>query len=313
MKKIFPLLFLLLLASCAKESPISSTSMSAPNPEESVSPSSKQAEDKGEEVDVFVFMGQSNMAGRGDKEKATPCPEGHGYEFRAISDPSKLYDLEEPFGVNENDSHINDGTKKTGSLVSSFCEAYYQIRNVPIIGVSASQGGTSSAQWQPGGGMVEEAASRLSDCLDYLYSLDDLSIAHIEMVWLQGENDAGNAVSYEKYKNNLQNIVDVMKDAGVEHCFTIQIGPYMASESQEKHDLYEIFHQNQIKMAEEMEDVDLCSIKLSGVPESMMHDKNHFCQEAYNIVGLDAGANVAEYLEEGAMPELLPFQEGDAS
>ena len=313
MKKIFPLLFLLLLSSCAKESPVSSSSMSAPNPEESLSPSSSQAEDKDKEVDVFVFMGQSNMAGRGDKEKATPCPEGHGYEFRAISDPSKLYGLEEPFGVNENNSHINDGTKKTGSLVSSFCEAYYQIRNVPIIGVSASQGGTSSTQWQPGGGMVEEAASRLSDCLDYLYSLDDLSIAHIEMVWLQGENDAGNAVSYETYKNNLQNIVDVMKDAGLAHCFTIQIGPYMASESQEKHDLYKIFHQNQIKMAEEMEDVDLCSIKLSGVPESMMHDKNHFYQEAYNIVGLDAGANVAKYLEEGAMPELLPFQEGDAS
>ncbi|MBQ2494083.1 MAG: hypothetical protein II520_02475 [Bacilli bacterium] len=124
MKKMFPLFFLLLLASCAKESPVSSSSMSIPNPEESVSPSSNQAEDKEKEVDVFVFMGQSNMAGRGDKEKATHCPKGHGYEFRAVSDPSKLYDLEEPFGVNENDSHINDGTKKTGSLVSSFCEAY---------------------------------------------------------------------------------------------------------------------------------------------------------------------------------------------
>ena len=305
------LLFTLpLLFSCS--TPIASSSLTSIDSPSSVpTVSSAQAEEN--VVDVFVFMGQSNMAGRGDKEKATPCPEGHGYEFRAISDPSKLYDLEEPFGVNENNSHINDGTKKTGSLVSSFCEAYYQIRNVPIIGVSASQGGTSSTQWQPGGGMVEEAASRLSDCLDYLYSLDDLSIAHIEMVWLQGENDAGNAVSYETYKNNLQNIVNVMKDAGVEHCFTIQIGPYMASESQEKHDLYEIFHQNQIKMAEEMEDVDLCSIKLSGVPESMMHDKNHFYQEAYNIVGLDAGANVAKYLEEGEMPELLPFQEGKAS
>ena len=167
MKKVFPLFFLLLLASCAKESP-ASASMKTSSQEESISPSSNQAEDKEKEVDVFVFMGQSNMAGRGDKEKATHCPEGHGYEFRAVSDPSKLYDLEEPFGVNENNSHINDGTKKTGSLVSSFCEAYYQIRNVPIIGVSASQGGTSSTQWQPGGGMVEEAASRLSDCLNYL-------------------------------------------------------------------------------------------------------------------------------------------------
>lgn len=263
------------------------------------------------EVDVFVFMGQSNMAGRGDREKSIVCGKGHGYEFRPVSDPGILHDIEEPFGVNENNQGINDGTKKTGSLVSAFVESYYQLTGVPIIGISASQGGTSSSQWQPGGGKLEEAENRLSSCLDYLYSLDDLSVRHIEMVWLQGENDAGNQVPYATYKQNLQNIVDGMKEKGVEHCFTIQIGPYMASESQEKHDLYETFHAYQIRMAGEMEDVDLCSIKLSGVPESMMHDHNHFYQEAYNIVGMDAGRNVASYLLEGTMPELTPYSEAD--
>ena len=306
--RILPLLALM-LASCASNVQSEAHSPTLSSPVSSEPPISSASENTGNEVDVFVFMGQSNMAGRGDKEKATVCQKGHGYEFRAVTDPTRLYDIEEPFGVNENNDHINDGTKKSGSLVSAFCEAYYAVRGVPIIGISASQGGTSSDQWQPGKGKVDEAASRLSDCLNYLYSLDDISIAHIEMVWLQGENDAGNAVPYETYKSNLQNIVDVMKDAGVEHCFTIQIGPYMASESQEKHDLYTIFHANQVKMAAEMDDVDLCSIKLSGMPESMMHDKNHFYQEAYNIVGNDAGHNVATYLEEGEMPELIPLLE----
>ena len=263
------------------------------------------------EVDVFVFMGQSNMAGRGDREKSIVCGKGHGYEYCSVSDPGTLHDIEEPFGVNENNLGINDGSKKTGSLVSSFVESYYQITGVPIVGISASQGGTSSSQWQPGGGKLEEAENRLSSCLDYLYSLDELSIRHIEMVWLQGENDAGNEVPYETYKNNLQNIVDGMKGKGVEHCFSIQIGPYMASESEQKHALYETFHAYQVQMAGEMEDVDLCSIKLSGVPESMMHDKNHFYQEAYNIVGTDAGKNVAAYMLEGTMPELIPYSEAD--
>ena len=57
--------------------------------------------------DLFLFMGQSNMAGRGISnnnwpEKPPALISGAGFEFRAISDPSKLYPIEEPFGVNEN-------------------------------------------------------------------------------------------------------------------------------------------------------------------------------------------------------------------
>ncbi len=45
--------------------------------------------------DLFLFMGQSNMAGRGVtnekwQQKAPKLIEGAGVEFRAISDPAKL-------------------------------------------------------------------------------------------------------------------------------------------------------------------------------------------------------------------------------
>ena len=42
------------------------------------------------------------------------CQSGHGYEFRAISDPAKLYDVREPFGVNENNaaSGVNELVQK---------------------------------------------------------------------------------------------------------------------------------------------------------------------------------------------------------
>ena len=35
-------------------------------------------------ADVFVFMGQSNMAGRGEAADAIDCEWGHGYEYRAV-------------------------------------------------------------------------------------------------------------------------------------------------------------------------------------------------------------------------------------
>ncbi len=58
------------------------------------------------ECELFLFAGQSNMAGRGITsprfpEKAPECLAGAGYEFRAISDPTRLYPLEEPFGAAE--------------------------------------------------------------------------------------------------------------------------------------------------------------------------------------------------------------------
>ena len=100
-------------------------------------------------VDLFLFMGQSNMAGRGivSEKWAQPAPqimEGAGYEYRAISAPDKLYPLTEPFGRQENaEDGINDGNMKTGSLVTAFVNACYQKTGVPIVGVSASKGGSS--------------------------------------------------------------------------------------------------------------------------------------------------------------------------
>ncbi|MFK3936206.1 sialate O-acetylesterase [Alkalihalobacillus sp. NPDC078783] len=94
-------------------------------------------------VDLVLFMGQSNIAGRGVAEDAPRVAEGHGFEFRAITDPTRLYPVTEPFGVNENkDDGITEETK-TGSLVSAFINEYYSITKVPIVAVSASKGGSS--------------------------------------------------------------------------------------------------------------------------------------------------------------------------
>jgi len=80
--------------------------------------------------DLFLFMGQSNMAGRGISnekwvQKSPEIIEGAGYEFRAVSDPERLYKINEPFGVNENNTEgIWEPGLKTGSMVTSFINAY---------------------------------------------------------------------------------------------------------------------------------------------------------------------------------------------
>lgn len=125
-------------------------------------------------VDLFLFMGQSNMAGRGivSEKWAQPAPqimEGAGYEYRAISAPDKLYPLTEPFGRQENaEDGINDGNMKTGSLVTAFVNACYQKTGVPIVGVSASKGGSSILQWQPGTPYLSDTLRRLAKARRFL-------------------------------------------------------------------------------------------------------------------------------------------------
>lgn len=266
-------------------------------------------------ADVIVFMGQSNMGGRGSAEEAVRVGAGHGFEFRAVTDPTTLHPTAEPFGENENNDGISDITgtrnKKTGGLVSAFTEAYYKKTGVPVIGVSASQGGTNSGEWQPGNGLVEEAKSRLELCVNYMYSQDEYELRHIFMVWLQGESDAGNGVQYDEYDRNMRNIVNVMKSGGVEHCYVIAIGTYMESIDNVKYKQYIRFGETQAQMCENNDDMTLVSKKLAGMPESMMHLNNHYRQPAYNIVGNDAGLNTAEHVLTGKAPECRAYVDGE--
>ena len=71
-------------------------------------------------VDLVMFMGQSNMSGTGGNAAYAPeVKEGHGYEFRAISDPTRLYPIKEPFGINENAAISDAAVGKKGSMANS--------------------------------------------------------------------------------------------------------------------------------------------------------------------------------------------------
>ena len=73
------------------------------------------------EYDLFLFCGQSNMAGRGITseewpEEAPSITPGAGLEYRAISDPECLHPVQEPFGAEENNPEgIYEPGMKTGN------------------------------------------------------------------------------------------------------------------------------------------------------------------------------------------------------
>ncbi len=251
-------------------------------------------------VDLFLFMGQSNMAGRGIvndtwPEEAPKVLEEAGYEYRAVSDPGRLCPLEEPFGCLENrDGGIHDGMMKTGSMVSSFVNAYYEKTKTSVVGVSASKGGSSILEWQPGTAYLSDARSRLEDAKEFLGS-HGYEIRHIFMLWCQGETDGDHRMTAGDYQMYFSRMWDVMKEGGVERCFLVRIGNYNGDQDISYEEIMEA--QNQLPGI--FQDVILVSECLAGMKErGLMKDFFHYYQKAYNEAGKEAGENTAEYVLE---------------
>lgn len=116
-------------------------------------------------VDLLLFMGQSNMAGRGNAMLAPAVTPGRGVEYRAVTAPEQLVPLREPFGVEENDpAGVSEPGMKTGSMVSSFVNACTEKTGVPIVGVSCAKGGSAIAEWMPGTPYYQDALRRARRC-----------------------------------------------------------------------------------------------------------------------------------------------------
>ena len=254
-------------------------------------------------VDLVVFMGQSNMAGRGVASEAPIVPDGHGYEFRAVSDPTKLYKISEPFGVNENRGVLSEQIK-TGSLVSAFAESYYQYTGVPIVGVSAAQGGKSITFWESDGEAVAETIARYNAAKAYLDE-NGYTVRHSFMVWLQGEADGYSGMSGDTYKTKLTELFITMNKHGIEKAMIIRIGDRQNSET-----IHDEIIRAQTELCAQSDDFVLISGKLAAIPLNEMKDNAHFKQYQYNEVGEDAGKNMAYYVNTGMEPYFYDYELG---
>lgn len=258
-------------------------------------------------VDLAIFIGQSNMAGRGivtdeHPEPAPIVPEGHGYEFKAISEPTRLYRIVEPFGVDENndESGVSE-TKKTGSMVAAFANSYYEYTNVPIVGVSCSKGGTSLDFWKVGGAPLNDAIARHNRAKEWL-AQNGYTVRKDFMVWCQGESDAANGTSDENYISGLKSIIETMMGEGIEKCFIVRIGRYAGTEKD-----YDGMIALQTDFCKGYENAVLVSTDFAAMTD-LLKDEQHYVQKGYNITGSHAGIHTAYFIENGVPPFMYdPF------
>ena len=243
-------------------------------------------------VDLFIFMGQSNMAGRGDATLAPIVTPGMGFEYRAVTAPDCLSPLQEPFGVNENDpAGVNEPGMKTGSMVSSFVNAYTAKTGVPIVGVSCAKGGSAIAEWMPGTPYYQDALRRVRQCRRWLAD-NGFTVRHSAMVWCQGCTDGDLHTSKAIYKLDTDRMLhEFLSDAKLETCFIIQIG-----NQRDDPMLYQPIQQAQEELAAAYDDIVLVSRKFKTfAAKGLMKDQFHYKQPAYNAVGEEAGSKAAAF------------------
>ena len=250
-----------------------------------------------ETVDLMIFAGQSNMSGKGDAKEAPEVEKG--YEFRAISDPTGLYNITEPFGINE---FCHDGAndfwekqmmlRKRGSLVSSFANTYYQMTGVPIVAVSCSEGASKVSDWLSGQGNHDDLMNRYRLAREYLDNSEAFNIRYIYLVWCQGESDGDAGISGELYYEELKQFSDEFFDNDMIDAFmVIQTGTYG-----ENGNIYEEIRNAQKRFCDENDRcVMLSEIAKFFYEDGKMCDNYHYNQAGYNELGKDAGFAAARY------------------
>lgn len=255
----------------------------------------------GHTFDLFMFMGQSNMAGRGitSERWPQPAPEpdaGIGYEYRAISDPGHLHPIHEPFGVNENNPHgIFEPGMKTGSMVTAFANAYVATTGTPILGVSAAKGGSSITQWEGRPGDFLADAIERCDAAQRFAAQHGITLRHRYMLWCQGETDGDLGTDLEEYKQRFRSLLAQMREHGIELCFLITIGEYNGSAGTD----YAPVRATQLELASELDNVRLVNDDLHTMrARGLMKDDFHYYQQAYNEVGTAAGEATARIVND---------------
>lgn len=242
-------------------------------------------------VDLIMFMGQSNMSGTGGNAKYAPeVPEGHGYEFRAISDPTRLYPIEEPFGLYENTpGAIEDmPIAKNGSLVSAFANKYYELTGVPVVAVSASSGGRDTDYWMSKK-VVDDFSERQKRAQVWLES-NDYYIRKQYVIWLQGESDAEDGLTTEQYNQNMDNIIRPLFIGGVQKVFMITPGRTLTGKY-----FYDSIVYAQINMCRDSGYYALATTVLNSVSTEYMVDEFHYNQSVLNVTGSEAAESAAYY------------------
>lgn len=240
-------------------------------------------------VDLIVFAGQSNMTGRGNADSAPKLIDGAGYESKTVTEKGKLYVLKEPFGLKQDRGSLDDSGLRTGSMVTSFVNAYYTKTKIPVVAVSATIAGSGCVSWSEV--HYKETAARLKQAKKEL-KRRGIQIDNCYLVYMQGENDGFAKTGQKFYTKKLTTMFNrLKKSCDIEKCLLVRIGKYTKDPG-----LYDDIIKAQTDLCKTNKNFVLVSTKAASLKKSYyQEDGIHLTQRGLNILGKEAGNNAASY------------------
>lgn len=250
-----------------------------------------------EKYSLVIFMGQSNMLGQSESAGTATSLTDEGYQFKSITDPTRLYVASEPFGNGESNSSMT--CIGSGGMVTSIMKAYNEKTGNKLIGVMSAVKGSGIDEWQPDGDYLTETIRRLSVTKTWL-SDNGYELDHVYGVWCQGEHEAIGEADGPAYIESFSNVWNALKAAGVEKCFLVRIG---YAESTSTNDGFSAIMNAQNSICKNDPDCIMASTRLSTMQgRGECATTYHYTQTAYNEVGFDVGYNIAYYELTGKDP-----------
>ena len=271
-----------------------------PNEEQGERP--EEIKPEASSVDVIFFMGQSNMSGKGGDAKLAPdVLTNAGEEFRAYSNPTKLYPISEPFGKAEDNPNglrelSEDG--KSGSMVSSFVNEYYELTGHKVIAVSIAAGGVAMDLWNSA--FYEDVAARIENTLDFVNN-NDINVGKYYVVWMQGESDEGREVSREVYTDEFEKFFGRICEYGIDEVFVIMHCSGVYSNG------YMGITDAQMKLCNDNPKYCLATTVLRGIGDDCYEDTIHVNQHTLNLVGIESAKAAAYYTNTGRKPVIYNY------
>ena len=226
------------------------------------------------DIDAFMMMGQSNMAGRGRLGEVRPIDNPNCLMYRM----SSWLKLQEPVNI---DGAFGNEYSPGVSIAGSFCEEYYNAFNKKCGVVPCAKGGTRICEWQPGEPLFENAL------LQAKFSMRGANLKGI--LWHQGEGDLARA-NADKYYENFYNMITTFRNSLNMPNLPVFVGEISENISENwniKKDMTVYFNK---KLVELVEKIDNCYlVKASDLP--LKFDGLHFTASSLRTLGV-------RYLEE---------------
>ena len=173
--------------------------------------------DAGKDLDSFLLIGQSNMAGRGDFNEVEDIENPNCYMFRM----GRWLTMSEPINV---DRQIFKAYTHSGiCLGASFADSYAKHFNRKVGLIPCADGGSAILEWQPGEFLFEHTVFQVK------HALKKSNLKGI--LWHQGENDCVNEDLYNSYPERFEKFISSLKNAiGIEDIPFIagELSPYLA-------------------------------------------------------------------------------------